>query len=162
MPISSRACPFVAPEVTSLRPSRLATRTAGAAFGSPGTVIPTGGVTSLADAALAASIVDAAAAAKAVPMPPARRRFILLVMGDSPSGGSWNWLRCRGAGAGEWAPTSTGRVPDRPLPQVRRDPAGGSMAPLQALAGDDQGTTRRARMPRTGTTRGAGTGRRRS
>jgi hypothetical protein len=44
-------------------------------------VIPAGGVTSpVADAALVASIVDAAAAAKTVPMPHARRRFILLVM----------------------------------------------------------------------------------
>ena len=42
---------------------------------------PAGGVTSLvAGAALVASIVDAAAAAKTVPMPHARRRFILLVM----------------------------------------------------------------------------------
>src|SRR4029453_9847313 len=64
MPISSRACPWVAPEVTSLRPSRLATRTAGAPVESPGTVIPAGGGTRLgAGAALVASIVDAAAAA---------------------------------------------------------------------------------------------------
>src|SRR6266568_5706932 len=80
MPISSRACPCGAPAVTSLRPSRLATRTAGAPAESAGTVIP-GGVTSLAaDAALMASVPNATAAANAAPMPQARRRLVLLVM----------------------------------------------------------------------------------
>src|SRR5262245_9991282 len=79
--MSSRACPAVAPPATSLRPSRLATSTAGAAAGLPGTVIPGGGVPWLdADAGLAASVAEAAAAAKTPPMPCARRRLVLLVM----------------------------------------------------------------------------------
>src|SRR4029453_3636874 len=123
MPISSRARPCEAPEVTSLRPSRLATRTAGAPVESPRTVIPTGVVTSLllADAALVASIVDAAAAARAGPMPHARRRFIRLVMVV----GLFESRPARPRGWRMGAPTSTGRVPDRPLLQVRRDRAGG-------------------------------------
>src|SRR5215210_7221081 len=43
MPISSRACPSIAPAVASLRPSRLATRTAGAPAESPGTVLEDAG-----------------------------------------------------------------------------------------------------------------------
>src|SRR5215469_12726589 len=85
MPISSRACPVAEPAVTSLRPSRLAIKVAGAAVVLPGTVIPSGGVTSLlADAALAASVADAAAAARTAPMRHASRRFVLLVIGNCP------------------------------------------------------------------------------
>ena len=52
---------------------------------SAGTVIPAGGVTSLfADAALIASVANAAAAASAAPMPPPRRRFYC-----------WTWLSFR-------------------------------------------------------------------
>src|SRR5438034_8812553 len=81
MPISSGACPAGAPAVTSLRPSRLATRVAGAAVASPGTVIPAGGVRSLlADDALMPSVPIAAAAAMPAPIPQARRRFVLLIM----------------------------------------------------------------------------------
>ena len=81
MPISSSACPCGAPGVTSLRPSRLATRVAGAAVESPGTVIPACAVTSLfADAALMASVPNATPAARAAPMPNARRRFVVLLM----------------------------------------------------------------------------------
>ena len=81
MPISSRPCPCGAPAVTSLRPSRLATRVAGAPAALPGTVIPAGGITSLfADAALMASVPNAAAAANAAPMPQAKRRLVMLVM----------------------------------------------------------------------------------
>src|SRR6185295_5056897 len=78
MPISSRACACGAPGVTSLRPSRLATRVAGAAVESPGTVIPAGAL--LAAAALMASVPNATPAARAAPMPNARRRFVVLVM----------------------------------------------------------------------------------
>src|ERR671935_1495074 len=79
MPNSSRACPTGAPAVTSLRPSRLATRMAPLAE-SAGTVMPAGGVTSLlADAALIANVADATAATTA-PTPQARRRFPLLFM----------------------------------------------------------------------------------
>src|SRR6266516_801799 len=79
--MSSRACPCVAPALTSLRPSRLATSTAGAPVALPGTVIPAGGVTSLlADAALIPNVAEAAAAARTAPMPRARRRFVLLIM----------------------------------------------------------------------------------
>src|SRR2546430_13838363 len=81
MPISARACPRGSPAATSLRPSRLETRTAGAAVGSAGTVIPVGAVPPLlADAALTASVATAAAAPRATPMPRARRRFLLLIM----------------------------------------------------------------------------------
>ena len=80
MPISSRACPAGAPPVTSLRPSRLAIRTAGAPVGSPGTVMPAGGVPSLADAVLTASVADMATAASTAPTPWNRRRFVLVVM----------------------------------------------------------------------------------
>src|SRR6516162_7896792 len=56
--MSSSACPAGAPAVTSLRPSRLATRVAGAAVGSPGTVIPASGAGPLlADRARAAEVV---------------------------------------------------------------------------------------------------------
>src|SRR5829696_1542578 len=77
MPMSSRACPWAAPAVTSLRPSRLATRVAGAGIGSAGTVIPTGGVTSLfADAAPLATM--AANTAPAATAPPTRRVLLLI------------------------------------------------------------------------------------
>jgi hypothetical protein len=63
-----------------LRPSRLATRTTGAAVASPGTVIPAGGVPSLfADAALLATEANAPAAAKAAPIAPPRSRFLLVI-----------------------------------------------------------------------------------
>src|SRR5882724_529270 len=79
--MSSRACPCVAPPVTSLRPSRLATRVAGAAVASPGTVIPASGAGPLlADAALMPSVPNAATAARPAPIPRARRRFVLLIM----------------------------------------------------------------------------------
>src|SRR5215813_5789058 len=79
--MSSRACPAGAPAVTSLRPSRLATRVAGAAVGSPGTVIPASGAGPLlADAALTPSVPNAATAARPAPIPRARRRFVLLIM----------------------------------------------------------------------------------
>src|SRR5215468_11773780 len=79
--MSSRACPAGAPAVTSLRPSRLATRVAGAAVASPGTVIPASGAGPLlADAALTPSVPNAAAAARPAPIPRARRRFVLLIM----------------------------------------------------------------------------------
>src|SRR5690242_21766834 len=79
--MSSRACPCVAPAVTSLRPSRLAISRAGAAAALPGTVMPANGVTLLlADAAPAASVAEAAAASRTAPMRHARRRFVLLVM----------------------------------------------------------------------------------
>src|SRR6266496_63840 len=95
MPISSRACPSGAPGVTSLRPSRLAIRTAGAPAESPGTVIP-GGVTSLAaDAALMASVPNATAAANAAPMPQARRRLVLLVMVVLPDLRPDDWCAAR-------------------------------------------------------------------
>src|SRR6516162_11068887 len=81
MPISSSACPAGAPAVTSLRPSRLATRVAGAPAAPPGTVIPASGARSvLADAALMPSVPNAAAAARPAPIPPARRRLVLLIM----------------------------------------------------------------------------------
>src|SRR5215831_712644 len=81
MPMSSRACPAGAPAVTSLRPSRLATRVAGAAVGSPGTAIPASGAGPLlADAALMPSVPNAAAAARPAPIPAARRRLVLLIM----------------------------------------------------------------------------------
>src|SRR6478672_7825943 len=83
MPISSNACPTGAPEVTSLRPSRLATRVAGAAVALPGTVMPASRVTSLfADAALMPSVPNATPAAMAVPMLWATRPLVLLIMGD--------------------------------------------------------------------------------
>src|SRR6266540_4154431 len=81
MPMSSSACPSGSPPVTSFRPSRLATREAGAAVGSPGTVIPASGVTwVLAPAAPTARVAEAAVATRAAPMPRARRRFVLLDM----------------------------------------------------------------------------------
>src|SRR6478672_12666914 len=80
MPISASACPAAAPPVTSLRPSRLATRTTGAPVRSPGTVMPAGGVPSLADAVLTVSVADTATAARTAPMPRNRRRLVLLVM----------------------------------------------------------------------------------
>src|SRR6478752_2626457 len=78
MPISSRACACGAPGVTSLRPSRLATRVAGAAVASPGTVIPAGALS--AAAALMASVPNATPAARAAPRPNAKRRFVVLVI----------------------------------------------------------------------------------
>src|SRR5215475_13444719 len=79
--MSSSACPAAAPAVTSLRPSRLATRVAGAAVGSPGTAIPASGAGPLlADAALMPSVPNAAAAARPAPIPAARRRLVLLIM----------------------------------------------------------------------------------
>src|SRR6478609_11371662 len=75
MPISDRACPAGAPPVTSLRPSRLATSSTGAPIRSPGTVMAAGGVPSLADAVLTASVADTATAASTAPTPRNRRRL---------------------------------------------------------------------------------------
>src|SRR5215471_2262365 len=112
--MSSRACPAVAPAVTSLRPSRLATRVAGAAVASPGTVIPESGAGPLlADAALMPSVPNAATAARPAPIPRARRRFVLLIMLMSfqeSAAGAW-WHGPRGV-----VRTAAGR---RPNPELR-------------------------------------------
>src|SRR5215475_202563 len=78
MPISSRACPVGEPAVTSLRPSRLAIKVAGAAVVLPGTVIPSGVV--LAEAAVTPRVPSAAAAARPAAIPRARRRLVVLIM----------------------------------------------------------------------------------
>src|SRR5215467_10899742 len=78
MPISSRACPVGEPAVTSLRPSRLAIKVAGAAVVLPGMVIPSGVV--LAGAAVTPRVPSAAAAARPAPIPRARRRLVVLIM----------------------------------------------------------------------------------
>src|SRR5215471_8062778 len=78
MPISSRACPVGEPAVTSLRPSKLAIKVAGAAVVLPGTVIPSGVV--LAEAAVTPRVPSAAAAARPAPIARARRRLVVLIM----------------------------------------------------------------------------------
>src|SRR5215472_10801853 len=78
MPISSRACPVGEPAVTSLRPSKLAIKVAGAAVVLPGTVIPSGVV--LAEAAVTPRVPSAAAAARPAPVARARRRLVVLIM----------------------------------------------------------------------------------
>src|SRR5262252_1394960 len=78
MPISSRACPVGEPAVTSLRPSRLAIKVAGATVVLPGTVIPS--VVVLAEAAVTPRVPSAAAAARPAPIPRARRRLVVLIM----------------------------------------------------------------------------------
>src|SRR5215472_2538406 len=78
MPISSRACPVGEPAVTSLRPSKLAIKVAGAAVVLPGTVIPAGVV--LAEAAVTPRVPSAAAAARPAPITRARRRLVVLIM----------------------------------------------------------------------------------
>src|SRR5262245_18730348 len=83
MPISSRACPVGEPAVTSLRPSKLAIKVAGAAVVLPGTVIPSGVV--LAEAAVTPRVPSAAAAARPAPIPRARRRLVVLIMLNCPS-----------------------------------------------------------------------------
>src|SRR5215467_9210874 len=67
MPISSRACPVGEPAVTSLRPSKLAIKVAGA------------GVV-LAEAAVTPRVPSAAAAARPAPITRARRRLVVLIM----------------------------------------------------------------------------------
>src|SRR6266700_6640787 len=113
--MSSRAFPAGAPAVTSLRPSRLATRVAGAAVGSPGTVIPASGAGPLlADAALTPSVPNAATAARPAPIPRAKRRFVLLIMLIVLPGICGRYLVARPRGL---VRTAAGR---RPNPEMRK------------------------------------------
>src|SRR5215467_2926872 len=103
MPISSRACPVGEPAVTSLRPSKLAIKVAGAAVVLPGTVIPSGAV--LAEAAGTPRVPSAAAAARPAPIARARRRLVVLIMmivlpvlaGAGAQANEWILLRVRPA-----------------------------------------------------------------